>query len=197
MKRVLMGVVTIAVLLTNCQRGTAETAGSEENDKVKIVIGEASFEYEGKSENPVPEVRFGEKFDIEVRWKEGTREGQSLSFSDFRVARIDFDKAALPPEDGKSVLWKPLGEATLKEAGDGEYELSKGAVRFSKPAEGDTSAGTFILMAPMGIDEILGEPGTEDRARGTVLIFFDVELKTAGGETVYFDPPWAGKRGRG
>ena len=197
MKRVLMGVIAIAVLLTNCQSVPAETAGSEENERVKILIGEASFEYEDKAEQPVPEVRFGEKFDIEVKWKKATREGQSLSFSNFRVASIDFDEAALPPEDAKSSLWKPLGVATLKGDGEGEYELSGNKVRFSKPAEGDTSGGTFVLMGPVGIDEILGQPESEDRAKGAALIFFDVELTTASGETVYFDPPWAGKRGRG
>ena len=197
MKRVLMGIVMIAVVLTNCQRGGAESTTPEEREVVKIQVGEASFEYEGKEETPVPEVRFGRRFEIEVKWKEGTGDGQSLAFSDFTVVRLDFEEAALPPEEASPPMWRRIGRATLEPVDDETFKSNDGRVRFSRPTHGDTSRGTFILHGPREIDEILGRPDSDDEVRGAVLIFFNVELVTKAGETVLFDPPWAGKRGRG
>ena len=196
MKKMLMGIVTIAVLLFNCQNGKAVTANQGEGQVVEILIGEASFEYVGKAKTPVPEVTFGKKFDIVVTWPKGTGGIQSLAFSDFTVVGLKFEDAALPPKEGSPPMWRRIGPATLEADAGGGYELNDGEVRFLKPGDGSPSQGTFILIGPEEMDDLLGRPGTAEEARGTVLIFFNVELQDQDGKRIFFfDPPWAGKKG--
>jgi len=149
----------------------------EQQRPVRILIGSDSFSYENKAEIPVPEVPFGEPFEVQVEWDERTDPRQSLTLSDFVAVILD----------GKGEpSWRAAEGELRLEVRDEGYSRSgvKNGVSFSRPESGGLDSATVVIH---GSEEV-------DYPEDTTLVFFTVELVTATGATANFDPPWVKKR---
>lgn len=183
MNRAMLGMVTLMVATLGIQE-VAMAEEPEEKAEVQIVIGRASYEYKEKMAMPIPEVPIGKDFDIEVEWKGDTGEDQVLVLSDFVAVTADLEAVSVPSERCDQPIWQRIEGEGLTIEGEGYVEPEDGKVKFRNPAPGAKSRGTFKLHGPKSLED-------DDQL---VLIFFNVELETAKGETVLFDPPWAKKR---
>jgi len=148
-----------------------------EQRPVRILIGPDSFSYEDKAERPVPEVPFGEPFEVQVQWDERTEPGQSLTLSEFA--------AAILCEKSEPSWQSAEGEIHLEIRSEAYCSSTvKNGLRFSRPESGGLDSATVVLH---GSEEV-------DYPEDTTLIFFTVDLVTATGASARFDPPWVKKR---
>lgn len=164
MKR-LAGLVVVPLCFWLCGSIALATCHVKEGKAtVSIEVGPYSFGYLNKDDEPIPCVLRGKVIEIKITWLPGSQDGQGVIFSDFR---------ALKYEDTND-LWKEDEPREIRDSSDSSAVRSIRKVRIDYP---DTEA---LILLP-------SKPGLKERR----LIIFTVELITADGKWVQFDPPWA------
>jgi hypothetical protein len=150
-------------------------------DVILIKVGPDLIDDPNKDTVPIPEVEFGEPFDVEVRWVRPL-DDLSIALSDFRLVSFNPDADYLKGE----VIWTWDQDFRLELLNENNEKLREMSFSFSEAQRDSEGAYTRKTMT-------LHRRGSRDGEARPQLILFKQTVKD--GDTVLFvhDPPWVGK----